>query len=83
MSTQESFVLSADLAHNSCALPRMDMTPSKSPQERLPHVEPFHAGVHAGGFIIAECPQNGVDYGLISGTCTSSASIARPSRQSS
>jgi len=28
------------------------------PQERVPHVEPFHAG----GFIIAKCPQNGADY---------------------
>ena len=27
---RKSFVLSAHLAHNSCALPRMDMTPSKS-----------------------------------------------------
>jgi hypothetical protein len=47
--------------------------------EKLPHVRP----VHAGGFIIAKCIQNGIDYGLISGTCTSSTSIAKPSRQSS
>ena len=56
---RKSFVLSAQLAHNSCALPRMDMTPSKSTaRKRGPHVEPFHAG----GFTIAKCPQNGVDY---------------------
>ena len=42
-------------------------------------VGPFHAR----GFTITQCFQYGVDYGLINGTCTSSTSIARPSRQSS
>jgi len=40
-------------------------------------------GHHAAGIAIAKCLQNGIDYGLISGTCASSTSIARPSRQSS
>jgi hypothetical protein len=37
----------------------------------------------AGDFIVAKCLQNEIDYGLMSGTCTSSTSIARPRRQSS
>ena len=51
----------------------------KHRKKRLPHGEPFHAG----GIIITKCLQNCIDYGLISGTCTSSTSIAKPSRQSS
>jgi hypothetical protein len=66
---RKSFVLSAYPAHNSCALRLMDITPGNRTAGKVPHVEPFHAGVSI--------------YGLISGTCTSSTSIARPSRQSS
>jgi len=38
---------------------------------------------HGRGFISPKCLQNSVDHWLISGTCTSSTSIAKPSRQSS
>jgi len=61
---RKSFVLLAQLAHSSCALPRMDFTPSKSTAQKR----------------VSQCE---IDYGLMSGTCTSSTSIARPRRQSS
>ena len=75
---RKSFVAISTLATKFLHLPRIDMSENAS-QESVPHVEPLHAG----SFIFAKCLQNVIDYGLISGTCTSSTSIARPRRQSS
>jgi hypothetical protein len=60
---------------------QMDMTPAN--QHQTIESPAMRSDSLAGDFIIAKCLQNEIDYGLISGTCTSSASIARPSRQSS
>jgi hypothetical protein len=78
-STEEIACAFSSLANKFLRLLGVDMTPRKSIARKVPHVEAFHAG----GLVIEKCLQNGIDYGLISGTCTSSTSIARPSRQSS